>query len=88
MCLRSLELGRSAEERGAEVDGVELLSPCCCLEAEGTLSPLEARPGICKPVDWDNAGTKIAPVCAGMGHLQMLLGEHFGLNGPAEIKPS
>lgn len=41
LCLPSLGLGMGAKESGAEVEGVELLSPWCCWEAEGTLSPLK-----------------------------------------------
>lgn len=63
MCLRGL--GMSAKEWGAEVEGVDGHSPCCCLEAQGTLERPEATPGICKPVDWGTAGPKIASACAG-----------------------
>lgn len=63
MCLRGL--GMSAKEWGAEVEGVDGHSPCCCLEAQGNSEWPEARPGICKPVDWGSAGPKIASACAG-----------------------
>lgn len=35
----------NAKEWGAEVEGVELLSPCCCQEVEGSLSPLKLDQG-------------------------------------------
>lgn len=62
--------------------------PLLLFGGQGNSEPLEARPGIHKPVDWGDAGPKIASVCAGRGRLQMLLGECFCLNGPAEVKPS
>jgi len=43
MCLRGL--GMSAKEWGAEVEGVDGHSPCCCLEAQGTLSGLKLDQG-------------------------------------------
>lgn len=71
------------------MEGVELLALLLLLFGGGGNSELaEARPEICKPVDWGSAGTKIASTCAGRGRLQMLLGECFCLNGPAEVKPS
>lgn len=45
MCLTGLGLGMNAEDWGAEVEGVVLRSPCCCLEARETLSLLKLDQG-------------------------------------------
>lgn len=60
MCLRSLEFGMSAKEWSAGVEGVETALSLLLFGGWGIPEPAEARPGICKPVDWGSAGTKIA----------------------------
>ena len=71
-CLRCV-LGTSALELvqrsgGSEVEGVELLALLWPLfGGRGNSELAGARPEICKPVDWGDAGTKIASASQGGG---------------------
>lgn len=53
MCLRILGFGMSAKGWGPEVEGVEWLALLLLLlGGQGNPELAEARPEICKPVDW------------------------------------